>query len=65
MIDPSQKTPRIREESGDPTTAVACRRGPGYGSADDPTAELFRPFALEGQSPAPPAARGFIGTCAH
>ena len=42
MIDPSQKDARIREEVADPTTAVVLFDVVlGYGSADDPTAELI------------------------
>ena len=42
MIDPSQKDSRIREEVADPTTAVVLFDVVlGYGSADDPTAELI------------------------
>jgi succinyl-CoA synthetase alpha subunit len=42
MIDPSQKDARIRDEIADPTTAVVLLDVVlGYGSADDPTAELI------------------------
>lgn len=42
MIDPSQKDSRIRAEIADPTTAVVLFDVVlGYGSADDPTAELI------------------------
>ena len=42
MIDPSQKDARIRDEVADPTTAVVLFDIVlGYGSADDPTAELL------------------------
>lgn len=42
MIDPSQKDARIRDEIADPTTAVVLFDVVlGYGSADDPTAELL------------------------
>ncbi|QEN13489.1 acyl-CoA synthetase FdrA [Mycolicibacterium sp. ELW1] len=41
MIDPSQKDARIRAEIADPSTAVVLFDVVlGYGSADDPTAEL-------------------------
>lgn len=41
MIDPSQKDARIRAEIADPATAVVLFDVVlGYGSADDPTAEL-------------------------
>ncbi|GAY15348.1 acyl-CoA synthetase FdrA [Mycobacterium sp. shizuoka-1] len=42
MIDPSQKDARIRDEIADPSTAVVLFDVVlGYGSADDPTAELI------------------------
>ncbi|MCX2931453.1 acyl-CoA synthetase FdrA [Mycobacterium sp. CVI_P3] len=42
MIDPSGKDARIRDEIADPTTAVVLFDVVlGYGSADDPTAELI------------------------
>ena len=42
MIDPSQKDHRIRVEVADPTTAVVLFDVVlGYGSADDPSAELI------------------------
>ena len=42
MIDPSGKDARIRDEIADPTTAVVLFDVVlGYGSADDPTAELM------------------------
>ena len=42
MIDPSQKDARIRGEVADPTTAVVLFDVVlGYGSADDPSAELI------------------------
>ncbi len=63
MIDPSQRDARIREEVADPTTAVVLFDVVlGYGSADDPTAELL---SIIGASKAKARAAGrtvaFIG----
>ena len=63
MIDPSQKDARIRDEVADPTTAVVLFDIVlGYGSADDPTAELL---AIIGSARAKARAEGrtvaFIG----
>ncbi|WP_059017945.1 acyl-CoA synthetase FdrA [Mycobacterium sp. M26] len=63
MIDPSQKDARIRDEVADPTTAVVLFDVVlGYGSADDPTAELI---SIIGTSKAKARAEGrtvaFIG----
>ncbi len=63
MIDPSQKDARIRDEIADPTTAVVLFDVVlGYGSADDPTAELL---SIIGASKAKARAAGrnvaFIG----
>ena len=63
MIDPSQKDARIRDEIADPTTAVVLFDVVlGYGSADDPTAELI---SIIGSSKAKARAAGrnvaFIG----
>lgn len=42
MIDPAQRNARIRDEIADPTTAVVLFDVVlGYGSADDPTADLI------------------------
>lgn len=63
MIDPSQKDARVRDEVADPTTAVVLFDVVlGYGSADDPTAELI---SIIGTSKAKARAEGravaFIG----
>lgn len=63
MIDPSQKDARIRDEVADPTTAVVLFDVVlGYGSADDPSAELI---SIIGASKAKARAEGrtvvFIG----
>ncbi|MGY4711751.1 acyl-CoA synthetase FdrA [Mycolicibacterium sp. CBM1] len=63
MIDPSQKNARIRAEVADPATAVVLFDVVlGYGSADDPTAELI---SVIGESSAAARAEGrlvaFIG----
>ncbi|AQT79346.1 hypothetical protein B1R94_08790 [Mycolicibacterium litorale] len=63
MIDPSQKDARIRDEAADPTTAVVLFDVVlGYGSADDPTAELMSIIAAsEAQARADGRTVAFIG----
>ncbi|WP_445166138.1 acyl-CoA synthetase FdrA [Mycolicibacterium sp. Dal123E01] len=61
MIDPSQKDARIRDEIADPTTAVVLFDVVlGYGSADDPTAELISIIHAAGDDGRPKAFIGYV-----
>lgn len=63
MIDPSQKDVRIRDEAADPGTAVVLFDVVlGYGSADDPTAQLVTIIeAAQAQARAEGRTVAFIG----